>query len=147
MSNSTKPDSLTLSTLHNSRAVLYQLQPTVKAQRRFAVHLEEIVGLKVYGINLHSPAYLTRLERLSKTKKLTSTEKYNLAGIVRRVNGYLELFQKAAYREDFTEAKINLFCKYLLVTPGDNVCFCEDLCSIVFLQQNKILSERFQLLI
>lgn len=147
MSNSTKLDAVTLATLNNSAAVLFQLQPTVKAQRQFISRLEHICEYKIYRLTIYSPGYLTRLEKLSKLKKLTSTEKYNLAGIVRRVNGYLGHFSAVALSEDFTEVKINLFCKNLLVPPGDNVSLCENLCSIITLQQNKILSERLQLLI
>lgn len=136
--------------LNSCLSTLYQLQPTIKAQRYLYARAEEYFGSNLYIlIAPQSQMYLTRLEKLIKTKKLTPLEKFELAKIAVQSEGYINKFCTTAQaRHDYyPEAKVDLFIKYLMVSAADNVKFCNDLANIVSLQQNKILSERLQLLV
>lgn len=135
--------------LSSCLSTLYQLQPTIKAQRYLYARAEEYFGSNLYIlIAPQSQMYLTRLEKLIKTKKLTSLEKYELATIAEQCEGYINKFCTSAQAtHGYPEAKVDLFIKYLMVSAADNVKFCKDLADIVSLQQNKILSERLQLLV
>jgi len=135
--------------LHSCLSTLYQLQPTIKAQRYLYARAQEYFCVNLYlVVTPQSQIYLTRLEKLIKTKKLTSLEKYELATIVVDCQGYINKFCTTAQAmRGYPEAKVDLFIKYLMVTPEENIKFCNDLANIVSLQQNKILSERLQLLV
>ena len=132
----------------NCISVLYQLQPTIKAQRQLYAR-----WLHIYSRNIHitfyvkSPQYLTRLEKLLKTKKLSPIQKLDLAGILETSGWLINEFCKAAAKEGYPEHQIERFVKNLMVTPEENMRLCDNLRSIITLQQDKILSERFQLLI
>lgn len=130
-------------------STLYQIQPTIKAQRYLYARAMEYFGDKDHLlVTPKSQTYLTRLEKLIKTKKLTSLEKFELAKIAVQSEGYINKFcATAQVTHDYPEAKVDLFIKYLMITPEENIKFCKDLANIISLQQNKILSERLQLLV
>lgn len=152
MTNSTKLAAVTPLVKHRLKlamSTLYQLQPTIKAQRQFYSRWLQIYSrhqrIEFY---VKTPQYLTRLEKLLRAKKLSALEKLDLAGILETSGWYIKEFCDVAQnKEGYTEAKVDLFCKCLMVTPEDNMRFCENLRAIITLQQDKILSERLQLLV